>query len=44
MDSAITPVMLLLDKRIKHLDLNTGPVEEGQTAGTSEIKALENKL
>ena len=43
MDSAITLVLMLLDKRMKHLDQNTGTVGVGHTEGTSDIAVLENK-
>ena len=43
MDYTITPVLLILDKRMKHIELNTGAVGVGNTAETSEITALENK-
>ena len=43
MDSAITPVLMILYKRMKHIELNTGIVAVGHTAGTSEITALEIK-
>ena len=42
-DSAISPVLLLLDKRMKHLEINTGTVGVGHNVGTSENTTLENK-
>ena len=44
MDYTIIPGLLLLDERIKHLELNTGTVGVVHNAGTSEIMSLENKL
>ena len=35
MDSAITPVLLLLNKMMKHLDINMDKVGLGHNAGTS---------
>ena len=42
MDSAITPVLLILYEKMNHLKLNTGSVGAGYNSGTSEIAALEN--
>ena len=42
MDFVITPVLLLLDERMKHLELNMGTVGVGHNAGTSYTKALED--
>ena len=35
--------MILLDERVKHLELNTGTVGSEHNSGTSEITELENK-
>ena len=43
MYSSITPVLILLDKRMTHIELNTGTLGVGHTAVTSEITKLENK-
>ena len=40
MDSIITLVLLLLDRRMKHLELNTGTVGLIHNSGTSEIAVL----
>ena len=39
-DSIITLVLLLLDRRMKHLELNTGTVGLVHNSGTSEIAVL----
>ena len=44
MDFAITPVLLLLDEIMKHLELSTVAEVVGNNAGICKIEELENKL
>ena len=43
MDLSIIPVLLILDERMKHLELSMGTEWAVNNAGTSEIATLENK-
>ena len=43
MDSVITPVLLLLDERMKHLEFPIGKEWLGHDTGGGKISALENK-
>ena len=43
MDSAITLVLIILNKRIKHIELNPYIVGVGHTVRTSDITVLQNR-